>query len=148
MNKKATIILSSFVILIIISVSWIQLSGRTTFGDVLNEKISETDEITHIVFQARIGEILWTRIDDPELINSLIEELSNVSIKKRYGSKNMMLDYEMTIHTQSKSYFFNFDEENFSGNSNDYKVIEGSFVKPLLQLDLEWVTGDEFLGVD
>ncbi|TFD94338.1 hypothetical protein [Jeotgalibacillus sp. R-1-5s-1] len=146
------IVISLFIFIVVIAgMTWFQLSGNTTFGEVLNENISGTDDITHIILESRInGETLWARINDRDMINQLIADQSTVSLNKQFGRNNELLDYTMTIHTGFNSYFFDFDDGSFIGGNNDYKVMEGSFVEPIIQLgdDVEWVTGEEFLSVD
>ncbi|WP_227395953.1 hypothetical protein [Jeotgalibacillus aurantiacus] len=147
-------LIASLLIILVITaggMTWFQLTGNTTFGKVLSENLSGTDDITHIILESRInGETLWARIDDRDMINQLIADQSTVSLNKQFGRNNELLDYTMTIHKGFNSYFFDFDDGSFIGGNNDYKVMEGSFVEPIIQLgdDVEWVTGEEFLSVD
>ncbi|WP_413376112.1 hypothetical protein [Alkalihalobacillus sp. 1P02AB] len=148
---KKLILISSILIGLLISIMLFRFISTTSFGEMLEEDISGTDEITHINIYSRVeDEPLWLQIDDPEMINTLIEEQSIISIRNQYKRIHKTLDYSMTIHTRFNSYFFDFDDEYFSGRRSDYKIINGSFIEPILQLDgdLEWLTGDEFLNID
>ncbi|KGA98979.1 hypothetical protein AJ85_19035 [Alkalihalobacillus alcalophilus ATCC 27647 = CGMCC 1.3604] len=148
---KKLIVIFLILIGLLISVILFRFISTTSFGEMLAEDISETDEITHINLYSRVeDEPLWLQIDDPEMINTLIEEQSIISIRNQYKRIQKTLDYSMTIHTRFNSYYFDFDDEFFSGRRSDYKIINGSFIEPILQLDddLEWLTGDELFNTD
>ena len=152
MSNKKKIILSLFS-LVLVAIIFFQISSMTSFRDVLNQNISDKDKISQIFISADVdntGNTLWTRIDEPKLIEQLINELSDISIKRQFTKNNRILNHTMTIHTQSNSYFFDFDKEHFVGNAKDYKIVNGSFVNVIRSLgnDVEWKTLDEFLEVN
>lgn len=143
---------SSFlIILIIVGITWYHFYNKTTFGNILNENISNLDEISHIVIRIKksaTNETLWARIDDQKTIDQLITEQSKVPLKKQLTKRNRVLKNAMIIHSQSESYFFDFEEGYLVGNENDYQTFDRDFMDAIDKLNLKWETGDEFLGVE
>lgn len=152
-NKKLLIIFSSVLVLFFIVVSWHQLYSRTTFGSVLEENISSNEEVTSIAIRSRIDEDiadepLWTRIDDPEIIDELLTEQSNIPLKQQLTKQNRTLEHTMIIEAGANSHYFDFNEDYFVGNGNDYKILDDSFIDTIEKLELEWETSEEFLEVE
>lgn len=152
-RRKAIFRISSLLGVCVIAVIWFQLSSKTTFGKILGQSSSEKDEIEYIVIQANIDIIdtsLWTRIDDPKLIDQLITGQSDISLKKQLTKSTRILNHTMTLHTQFNSYFYDFDEDYFVGEGRDYKIANGSFIDIIRSLrnDVEWKTREEFFDAE
>lgn len=148
--KRKTIVISSLLCVFVLALIWFQVSNKTTYGNILDRSISAEEEISHIIIEANIaiiGDALWTRIDNPELIDQLITGQSDVSLKKQFRKNTRILNHTMTIHTQSNSYFYDFDEDYFVGKGMDYKIASGSFIDIVRSLrnEIEWKASEAFL---
>ena len=137
----------------VLAIVWFQYSSKTTFEDILDRNMSDSNEIRDIVIEANIavmGDTMWTRIEDPLLIDQLLAELSDISLAKELTKATSIVNHAITLSTGSKSTVFYFDEERFVGNGRDYKIVDGSFVDVVRGLhgDIEWQTTDEFVGVE
>lgn len=152
-KKKSIIITSSLCVLILVGVLWFQASKKTTFGQLLHQNISENEEIDRIVLQNRLdlsGGSLWAVIYDQELIDSLLTELSSVSISKQNKNRYGILNNTISIHTRSRSHVFNFENNYFRGYGKDYTIESESFSTIINNItdQVDWQTDEEFMEVE
>lgn len=150
--KKSQIIIISLLTVIILGTIGFQVVNKTTFGNVLDQNMSEKDEISHIIIQSKIeitGNYLWARIEDPQVIDQLLTESAKVSLKRQFRKSTRILNHTMTISTGAHSYFIDFDDDYFVANGKDYKIENGNFISIIRSLEehIEWETDEGSWGI-
>lgn len=141
--KRKPLVITSILCALVIAVIWFQYSSKATFENVVESNISDANEITDIVIEANIaiiGDTMWTRIEDPLIIEQLMAGYSDISLAKELTKNTRILNHAMTLTTGANSTVFYFDEESFVGNGRDYKIQKGSFIDVVRSLhgDIEW----------
>ena len=116
--KRKPLFFLSLGCVIVLAIIWIQYSSKTNFAGILDRDMSDANEIRDVVIEANIvvmGETMWTRIEDPLLIDQLLAGLSDISLAKELTKNTRILNHAITLSTRSKSTVYYFDEEHFVG---------------------------------
>lgn len=136
--------------LILVIFGYLLLSSfeKKMFTDVMEEDDIDLERITGIVIQTRvetIGDPLVAEIEDPALIDQIMQDLSAIEVRQQPTKSPRSLDHTLIIDAYFSNHYFSFDKEYLVAGGMDHRVLEGSFVDIIRNLgsDVEWKTWEE-----